>query len=456
MSLLVRSQDQIAYDSPQATGVRYTKRQVESQFGQSIFDEIDEFGAAVVVTSLSEPSKTLRERRESMGFDVAAVARRAGVAKAVVENAESSSVSSDFGDLVRLAIALNLPRDLALGRVSGGGADTSFAARLKKEMNAATRTQGDVWTEKTAQALAMSLSEAAWVVEKQYELDAAAQGALSKFDYCPDYGSKINPAYEIGYELAHEARELLGFGKDAPIISLRTQVMEKLHLPLIQLGLPKGIAGATVCSNRYRGVVLNTLGDNSNVWVRRFTLAHELGHLFWDEDERLDVVNVDNYSALKDGQFTGAGRFIEARANAFAAEFLAPREPVAELFGGETSVETGIRAVMELFGVNFLCARHQVMNGLRLLGVSAQKIANVEASTRVETEPSVDWVAREDSYPFFPAGVSNSRRGKFSEIVVEAVSQDLITRQLASLYLGCTPEELVGIERFFVNLNANE
>ena len=76
-----------------------------------------------------------------------------------------------------------------------------------------------------------------------------------------------------------------------------------------------------------RGIVLNTVGANANVWIRRITLAHELAHVLYDPEADLENVRIDSYSDNQRPSREQPG-FRRARANAFAVAFLAPNEAV--------------------------------------------------------------------------------------------------------------------------------
>lgn len=74
-------------------------------------------------------------------------------------------------------------------------------------------------------------------------------------------------------------------------------------------------------------IVVNTTSlFNVTPFGRRFTLAHELGHLLYDRTLAKSV-------GISSGPWAPAG--VEKRANAFAAMFLMPRRMVIEAFGDE-------------------------------------------------------------------------------------------------------------------------
>ena len=80
---------------------------------------------------------------------------------------------------------------------------------------------------------------------------------------------------------------------------MRELVEHRLGIPIIQVKLPPAIAGATISSHGQRGIVLNVRGANTNVWIRRTTLAHELAHILFDPEAKLESVRVDSYKQLE-------------------------------------------------------------------------------------------------------------------------------------------------------------
>ncbi len=113
---------------------------------------------------------------------------------------------------------------------------------------------------------------------------------------------------------AHEARAAAGVPLDLPLddVLLRT---ERLGLPVVLAPL-HGIAGAYV---RRPALALAFVSTDDAPVRRRFTLAHELGHHVLH-----GAAQVDTEVSLGDWD----GDPIEAGANWFAAEFLAPEEAV--------------------------------------------------------------------------------------------------------------------------------
>lgn len=165
----------------------------------------------------------------------------------------------------------------------------NFAIRLKTySKDAAIPISFDV----------IMLSEIGQIITKQLELQDQLKIEhsiwLKNFDKNNNYGDSSYPAFMHGYYLAGEARKLLGYNDSStPIESIRFLCEENLKIPLIQASLSSKIAGVTMSLGigEFRGIVINTNGLNGNVWVRRATIAHEFGHIFFDPDDNLEILS---------------------------------------------------------------------------------------------------------------------------------------------------------------------
>lgn len=261
------------------------------------------------------------------------------------------------------------------------------------------------------------------------------------------YGDANCPPWSQGQRLARETRRRLGIEPDAPITHLGRLIEERLGAPVIQAEFTQQqIAGATLAVGGHRGIIVNTLGANQNVWVRRATLAHELGHLLWDPDERLDVLLVDDYNSLT--QFSSTDR-VEQRANAFAIEFLAPQQALRSMHAQNASDGEALRAIMVTFGISFTAARHHLKNALG---------RPLKLDDRVDPSPTDDWSGRE-SYTveyFAPQATPIPRRGRFAGLTVAALRGGLITRSTAARLLGLpdalSRDDIKSISHFYPDL----
>jgi hypothetical protein len=176
-------------------------------------------------------------------------------------------------------------------------------------------------------------------------------------------------------------------------------------------------------------------GQNENVWVRRMTIAHELGHLLWDPDPRLTKLRVDAYKDFEDRPFDTSDP-VEARANAFAVEFLAPQSVVRDLYQGTADRKQAVRDIMERFGISFTSAKYQIWNSVnRSISLADIRTDNVD--------PTQDWRGEETyTLDFFkPTSVPEMRTGYFAGLVGAAERRGFISTDSAAAFLGCTERD---------------
>ena len=442
----VRSSTQLAiYEldlNPNASGHIMTAWEAYETFGPNIIAETMEYGTAVILSERHAIESCLRNRREELGLTPKQIAVASGLTEDNVVLAETDAHMLPIQDLEHIAFVLGLDeRRLAYDPTSR--ADRNLAARLKT-----LTTEPDVDEIHLQARSVVSLAEAASIVRIQSELRETLFGEqpYRTFQSNPDYGSPANPAYRIGYDLALHTRKRLGLG-DGPIDSMRELVEQRLGIPVIQAKLQGEISGATVAAidsrgNECRGIVLNVEGPNKNVWARRITLAHELGHLLYDPDDQLERIRVDSYDGNShDPQSPGMHKdYVEQRANAFAVAFLAPLDAVRVIvpqphLGGRIP-GSAVARIMHHFGLSLTSARFHVSNAhYRNFGTPP----NEEVP---ETWPSDEWRAAEDfTLDYFPvAKTPIQRRGYFAALVATAHQQKLITEQTAAAYLSCSAD----------------
>ena len=296
---------------------------------------------------------------------------------------------------------------------------------------------------------AFSLLEDAWLISKQNDLKNMLEkkpGFQTAFKPDYDYGGYNLPAWKIGYELASKTRRILGISPREPIANLRSLVEEELQIPLIQDELSPKIAGATVQSGDDRGIVINIKGKNFNTWSGRLTIAHELGHLLWDPDQKLETVIVDQHERLSEAPWS-TNNPVEQRANAFAIEFLAPQSAIRDRFSEYTHPPDDIYDYMVEFGVSFTAARYHVWN-------ANHRIWELEEIASRAVKASEDWDGRErflttylPSQELEAAGFGMNRRGRFLSYVVDAKRDRLISEDTAALFLGIDRSMLHEVEQ---------
>lgn len=431
--LFVRGKFQLARYEPgsAATGRRLTMHEVLESYGEKVLPEIDEHLSAVLLRSVDAIESAIRTQREQLGVTREQLASATNVSPGVVKEVETFPDGVAIRDLEHMAFVLGLDP----ARISSherAGADPELAVRL----GVLTRAESAPGETRLSPRTVLRFSEAASIIVEQSRLQdwLGKPREADRFEPSPDYGP---PAWRQGYELAARAREQLGMGLE-PIRSMRELAENRLGIPIIQVELPPAIAGATVSVSGRRGILLNTSGANTNVWIRRTTLAYELAHLLFDPEERLKSVRVDSYEEIqRDAEETaGSPDDMGQRANAFAVEFLAPRESVRQLSDVTSVTAQTIEAVMSRFGIGRAAARYH-------LGNAWQGQVEVPPESSIRAAPTdADRAAEEFTWDFFPIeGIPRRRRGRFAVLVAEAVDAGLITADTAAQHLACSEKE---------------
>lgn len=429
--IFVRSQSQLSVHNERSKGLQMSAQWALRQFGfPTLLRAVDE-GSVVISANLSEPARTLREQREALGLTVKQVAQVSGVTEGQIRKAEQPGTVIPIRQLRALAQSLGLS-DEKISIQPGAGADHDLAYRLRT-----MKSSGN--TARMSPSLVLKLAEAAWITSQQLELSDFL-GQASKLDAFVEKDPNYSyPTWKKGYDLAERTRKIIGVDPVAPIQSVRA-IIDQLGIPLIQAPMGLVFAGATVVNGEQRGVAVNTDGENRNVWVRRMTLSHELGHLLWDPQERLKHLHVDRYDSIATS-YTSNADVIESRANAFAVSFLIPPDAVKEIIRNFGDSTAQVSEIMNTYGVGAAAAKYHLSNISKQWGVEID-VSNINYSDL--PSPTETWNAQEDwTVDFFPApGVSVSRRGKFSGLVAFALKQGKITPDTAGSWLGVEPAEL--------------
>ena len=434
--LYVRGEGGLAvYDaSRNPTGQVLTAWEAYTAFGLDVLEEAVEYGSAILKITPDSTRAALKRQRESLGFDHRRVARAARVTESEAKTAETTPSKVPIQKLERIAFALGLD-ERRIAFTPNADADDQLSYRLKT-LQADRASAATSVSPNTAQIFA----EAAVIIRAQLRMQKwlGIQAERDRFAPSPYYGSPQAPAWRIGYNLAEQARSALNLGS-APIASMRELVEERLGIPVIQARLPNAIAGATVMSRdekgeEARGVVLNTVGDNRNVWIRRATLAHELGHLLYDPNERLDNLRVDSYESGGADAEAYSPDYVEQRANAFAVSFLAPNDAVRRLAPAPVSGES-VSSAMRAFGISHTAARGHIYNCHYQNYYIPEGIG--------EIHPSDEWTGAENfAVDYFPIdGVPEHRRGRFAGLTAAAYEAGLISAHTGALYLSCEVDD---------------
>ena len=204
---------------------------------------------------------------------------------------------------------------------------------------------------------------------------------------------------------------------------------------VVVLKLPEGVAGAYIART---GCPLLFVNGRQTLTRQRFTVAHEFGH------HRM------SHASVVDDQQAISGKLHdpqEVRANAFAAEFLMPRDAITawglEHVGGAVTLEHVLLLAYE-YGVSAQAARYALQNASVLsdAGACRQLDKEIASSMRVALEQHLGLQYQRDELadaagrlPRIPSALRNSALGDLLAGVIDS-------EQLA-LQLGRDQNEVV-------------
>lgn len=236
-----------------------------------------------------------------------------------------------------------------------------------------------------------------------------------------------------GEALARHARNFFGLG-NTPIPSMRDFLrsidVEVFFLPTEEK-LHADVDGACICKPA-PAILLNPLYEGSP-WRTRATLAHELCHLLIDLNGPNNFLLSRTLPSSTKSQKMSWGeledyRNMEARANAFAAAFLAPKEGIKELLRKKKIKGNSPNAVLALsstFGVS------NEMAALRLKNINNKSDSwlNKVLSGAKETPHTTGFSYNESTNN---DGLFN---GKLKNLALKALEQKKISAIEARMYL---------------------
>lgn len=167
----------------------------------------------------------------------------------------------------------------------------------------------------------------------------------------PEGGGRPNATRHQGRVAARFLRRSLGLGRD-PIDDL-SELIETLEVPVeFSALLPEGHHGFTAWNRTQVGWSAVMLVNAHDLWtVQRYTQAHELGHvLYQDRPEDLTTEVTDEIAEKI------ASNAVEARAEAFAAELLIPEAGLLQYWKSMDAAGSDrarkVASVMWHFGVS--------------------------------------------------------------------------------------------------------
>ena len=433
----VRGGSQLALyeESRKPTGHSMTAWEAWTAYGQDVIDEAVEYGSAVLRETKDAIESCLSRRRDELGISRHVLASFVGVREQDVLDAETASRRVPIRTLQKLAFGLGLDERMLSFR-SDCGADPALTVKLRE-----VQSYGGGACVRISQEDAATLAEATSVTRVHTRLKnwLGPQGASAQISPSEDFGNESGPAArQVGYKLAADLRERLELGIQ-PVESVRDLVAERLGVTVVWTELSPEVAGATFsCAdhegNRFRGVALNSIGENEDVWTRRVNLARELGHALLDPDNRLRNLLVHGRLPEEPPSAVPVD-LVDQRADAFALAFLAPQDEVQRIAPLPVDgFKVGL--VMRHFGMCEAAARRRIVSchsGDVQLPVTGSYVAPIAHWPELESLTTGSSA---------PCSARYSRQGQFADSVRECFEQGLISDDSAAFYMDCTPAEM--------------
>lgn len=134
----------------------------------------------------------------------------------------------------------------------------------------------------------------------------------------------VEPHYSLARNMA---RKVIKDHKLTEVPTDLNKIFQKLRLKYIELSDPEGIDGAIIeIENK---PVIAYLNKAKPIPRQRFTLAHELGHIFLKHSKR-DFYNAEESREIGDEETDQAKPPQEKEADAFASELLVPNDKLKQ------------------------------------------------------------------------------------------------------------------------------
>jgi Zn-dependent peptidase ImmA (M78 family)/transcriptional regulator with XRE-family HTH domain len=344
--------------------------------------------------------------REELSLSIRDVATRAQLAEVVVSEIEAGNRDPSIDELESIARTLGLKGDLLLDEDVPKSAGIDVLRVLFKSAEGLTPPPGTRLQMLDAARAALDLLE----LHDSLGISGPSLPTLRPLTQTKE------ALHKLGAGLAKEARSRLGLGK-TPIPSMR-DLVTRLGIPIIAANLGQfGPDAFSVFAPGGRlAFVINVDGKHENHLVRRFSLAHELGHGFSDKPNQ----GGSGFACLIDSQ---RALDIEIKANAFAIGLLVPSD-VGKLRTELLKPEV-FRQTMEKWGIHFSALRLFTKNVLGLTDdETARRAPRVETTAPLRLRDAEELEAERSTASIIPL----PRRGELARLVLGEVAGERMTR----------------------------
>lgn len=362
----VRSQFQVAVANDKAKGRKLTAVEVADAFGVGFLCNVISEGAVPLARERNCAGKSISSRRNLLGISVPGLAAASGVTSVDVENLERGVGQMPIRKLEKICINLGMDER----RIGFSNKSNTDCPKIRLRYFGENAGDEHFFTER----LVISIAPSVWKAARYRSLSSIKAFDSDGSNQIQEQGWRISlqearassysyPTVDKGAVLAQLAREALEIGEIDPVPDLVGLVKKKIGALISYVEWPSEYAGATLSQNNDRSIAVNNLGMNRWINTFRFTLAHEIGHVLFDQDNYLNkLIAANDRSAIPAG--FSRRDLPEMRANSFAAEFLLPMKAVRAIVEQEKHRDQWLGYVLERFqneyGVSLPAARYRL------------------------------------------------------------------------------------------------
>lgn len=193
--------------------------------------------------------------------------------------------------------------------------------------------------------------------------------------------------------------DILKIGND-PIFNIY-EMLEENNIKVFKTTVDKSFSGMSTIIDGKVGVIVFNDSDEIPLVRKRFTLLHELGHLF------MDLEGIEE-------------KFSEKLCDTFAGAMLLPSEKVMEYFGGKRiKVYTNeLKMIKKYFGISLSAIMYRAKS-LDLISDSYLKFFMINYNRFYKAQEFEGYVGKEET-------------SRFVQLLVRAVAQEVITSTKAA------------------------
>ncbi len=365
----------------------------------------------------------LKELRKSLKITQTEIAKHLGIAQDAVSKIESGKRTLTSYEIFKIARALDIPIRYFYGEIE-----------LDKVIGFSLRATEDLTLQDQEKIPILRR-----IANRYYDIEDVLvhpfENILRKYAVVDDNVLRIR-------EIAIEERKILGFDNVEPITNL-AELLRSYNIIILEPVLEFAINGLFLTLDRDRFLIV--VNHDTPPSKRNFTLAHEYGHYLFHRGNSFNAVttDIDNPDSMN---------FHEKIANAFAAEFLMPKESLVNLSISDESIALYMhnykisRAALinrlyslrkiDDYGKDYYLNEFRPMDGLENLGIDSPEVRWFRESHNIKKQ---DNSTRKERKRLRPRDLLSDG---YITAILDAYERGLITYNKIADYLFINENEL--------------